>query len=177
MSLSNLVHQIRTERNLKQEVPDFDPQNGNELAKYLFLLEAPGPKAVQTGYISFENPDPTARNLRDQLTAAGIIRAEIALWNIVPWYIGKADVTSIRAATSADISDGIMYLKPLISLMPALKCVVLVGAAARQAHMHLSSVTTARIVCCHHPSARVVNVNINAARENVEIFRFIKSTT
>lgn len=177
MSLSNLVHRIRAERNLKQEVPDFDPQNGNEKAKYLFLLEAPGRKAVQTGYISFENPDPTARNFRDQLAEAGIIRAEIALWNIVPWYIGNADGTAIRAATSADISDGIVYLKPLVSLMPKLKCVVLVGGAARQAHMFLSRVTTARVVCCHHPSARVLNVNPNAARENVEIFRFIKSTT
>lgn len=176
MSLSNLIHRIRTEQNLTVEVPDFDPKNGNEKAKFLFLLEAPGPKAIQTGYVSFENPDPTARNFRDQLAKAGIDRTEIALWNIVPWYIGNSDGSKIRAATSKDISDGIEYLQPLISLMSQLKCIVLVGGASRQAHMFLSRISTARIVCCHHPSSRVLNSNPSAAHENVEIFRFIKLT-
>lgn len=68
--LSALVDKIRNEQKLGREVPDFDPYNGNEGARYLFILEAPGPKAVETGFVSFENPDQTARNFRDQLEAA-----------------------------------------------------------------------------------------------------------
>ncbi len=177
MPLSKLVQQIRTERNLTKQVPDFDPNNGNESAKYLFLLEAPGPKAVVSGRISFENPDPTARNFRAQLLEAGIARADIVIWNIVPWYIGNSDGTAIRAVMRQDIKEGSTYLKQLLSLLPQLKCIVLVGGAARQAHMHLSSATTARIVCCHHPSARVLNINPKASQENIEIFRFMQSTT
>ena len=177
MNFADLVNRIRTERNLMREVPDFDPKNGNESAKYLFILEAPGPKAVQTGQISFENPDPSARNFREQLTTASIGRDEIAIWNVVPWYICNKAGTSIRAATGADVRAGIEYLAPLVSAMPNLRCIVLVGGAARQAHMFLSRITTARIVSCHHPSARVLNVNPRAAEENIALFRFVKATT
>lgn len=177
MNFIELVSRIRHECNLTTEVPGFDPQNGNEHAKYLFLLEAPGPKAVQTGHISFDNPDPTARNFREQLAVAGITREEIAIWNIVPWYIGNAAGTAIRAATSADVRAGIEYLSPLVKAMPSLRCIFLVGGAARQAHLFLSRTTTARIVSCHHPSARVLNANPEAAQENIAIFKYVKETT
>jgi len=56
MNFAALVHRIRADRKLKREVPAFDPKNGNERAKYLFLLEAPGPKALQTGQYRFTPP-------------------------------------------------------------------------------------------------------------------------
>lgn len=177
MNFESLVTKIRTALKLTGEVPCFDPKNGNEQAKYLFLLEAPGPKAVESGFISFDNPDPTARNFQAQLAAAGISREEIAVWNIVPWYIGNEAGTAIRAATREDVRAGIEYLAPLISAMPNLRCVILVGSAARQAHLFLSRTTNARIASCHHPSARVLNFNPAAANENIEIFRFIRATT
>lgn len=177
MNFANLVDQIRTERNLTSKVPGFDPENGNECAKYLFLLEAPGPKAVESGKISLDNDDPSARNFRDQLRVACIGDEELALWNVVPWYIDKNAGKSIRAASANDVSEGIKYLPRLIAAMPNLLCIVLVGGAARKAHMFLSSVTTARIVTCHHTSARVTNSNKNAAEENIKVFRFIKATT
>lgn len=177
MNFTALVNRIRVEQDLTIEVPGFDPQNGNERAKYLFLLEAPGPKALKTGQISFDNPDPTARNLREQLAAASITREEIAVWNIVPWYIGNETGTSIRPANGSDVRAGIAYLPPLIAAMPNLSCIVLVGGAARQAHMFLSRMSAARIVSCHHPSVRVLNTNPEAATENIELFRFIKATT
>lgn len=111
------------------------------------------------------------------MAAAGIAREEIAVWNVVPWYIGNEAGTSIRAANGSDVRAGIEYLAPLVSAMPNLRCIVLVGGAARQAHMFLSRVTTARIVSCHHPSARVLNVNPEAAKENIEVFSFVKATT
>src|SRR5579864_5287486 len=102
--LSTIVEQIRTEQRLSSEIPGFDPENGNESAKFLFLLEAPGSQAVKTGFISFDNPDRTASNLREQLLQAGIQREEIALWNVVPWYLGNSDKSRIRGAAWSDIS-------------------------------------------------------------------------
>jgi uracil-DNA glycosylase len=178
MSFADLVNRIRIEKNLTtREVPGFDPKNGNEQAKYLFLLEAPGPKAILTGQISFDNPDPSAINFQKQLVAANIAREEIALWNVVPWYIGNEAGTSIRGANGDDVSTGIEYLIPLISAMPNLRCIILVGGAARRAHIFLSRFTPARIVSCHHPSAKVMNINPEKAKENIEVFRFIKATT
>lgn len=178
MSFADLVNRIRIEKNLNREVPGFDPKNGNEQAKYLLLLEAPGPKAIQTGQISFDNPDPSARNLQKQLAAAGITREEIAIWNVVPWYIGNEAGTSIRGANGDDVHTGIEYLTLLISAMPNLRCIVLVGGAARRTHIFLSHFTTARIVSCHHPSAKVINANNpEKDKENIEVFRFIKATT
>lgn len=177
MTFTEIVEVIRAERNLTKEVPDFDSQNGNEKAKYLFMLEAPGPKAVESGRISFENPDPSARQFREQLVAANIARSEIAIWNIVPWYIGSSDGTAIRAANGEDVRDGMKYLPLLLHAMPNLKSIILVGGAARRAHMFLSRLTTARIVSCHHPSMRVVNSNPKAPEENIELFRFLKATT
>ncbi len=63
-SLTDLVERLRSEQRLHDEVPGFDPKNGNELARYLFVLEAPGPQAIKTGSISFDNPDRTAANFR-----------------------------------------------------------------------------------------------------------------
>lgn len=177
MNFADLVNRIRVERNLTDAVPGFDPKNGNERAKYLFLLEAPGPTAVKSGQVSFENPDPSARNLRDQLETSGITRDEIAIWNIVPWYIGNSTRTAIRAANGNDIRTGSQYLEPLLYAMPNLRCIFLVGGAARRAHLLLSRLTTARIVTCHHSSARVLIANSRAAKENIEVFSFVKATT
>jgi uracil-DNA glycosylase len=132
MNFADLVDRIRTERHLYHEVPGFDPSNGNEQARYFFLLEAPGSKAVQSGLISLDNPDPSARNLRDQLAHAGIEREDIALWNVVPWYIGNDAGTAIRAASGQDVREGLEYLRPLVSAMPNLSCIILVGGAARK---------------------------------------------
>ncbi|MBN2863894.1 MAG: uracil-DNA glycosylase [Bacteroidales bacterium] len=173
MSLEDVVNKIKQEQNFNEEVPAFDPNNGNEKAKYLFLLEAPGPKAVKTGYISFDNPDPSALNFKKQLEDAGIKRSEIAIWNIVPWYIGNSNKTQIRAAKGSDIQNGLLYLSDVIKEIPGLKFIILMGGAARKAHVYLSKITTARIVSCHHTSIRVQNANPDAFRENVEVLKFI----
>ena len=175
MSFDQLVRRIRTDRGLDREVPEFDPKNGNECAKFLFLLEAPGPRAVETGFISFDNPDPTARNFQVQLTSAAIDRTEIALWNVVPWYLEQGQ--RIRPAGNHDFREALPYLPPLLAPMKNLCCVVLVGAAARRAHFLLSRTTTARILACHHPSARAMHANPQASQENIEIFRYMKSSS
>jgi uracil-DNA glycosylase len=176
MSLQDIVNKIKQEQNLNEEVPSFDPKNGNEKAKYLFLLEAPGPKAVKSGYISIDNPDPSARNFRRQLEEAGIDRSEIAIWNTVPWYIGNSKKSKIRAAKSDDIRNGLQYLAEVILEIPDLKFIILMGGTARKAHVYLSRTTTARILSCHHTSMQVQNSNPNAFAENVAVLKFISDS-
>ena len=177
MTFSEIVSLIREEQALGSEVPGFDPENGNEQARYLFLLEAPGPKAVQTGRVSLNNPDPTARNFQRQLRQAGIGAEDIAIWNVVPWYLGVEGRARIRGASAVDVRQGLKYLEALVAAMPNLQCIVLVGGAARKAHVFLSQVSTARILSCHHPSAQALNANPVADEENVAVLRFMRETT
>jgi len=174
--LQEFVAQIRAERGLTHEVPGFDPGNGNAAASFLFVLEAPGPRAVETGSISFDNPDATARNLRLQLAAAGVARADIAIWNVVPWYLGRPDRSRIRPAVGSDVAAGVQYLLRLLPLLPRLKCIVLVGAAARGAHVRLSAATSARVLACHHPSPKVIKASSSAEAENVAVFKFMRAS-
>lgn len=171
-NLRKFVSRIKKENGLSEEVPNFDPLNGNENARILFVLEAPGAKAVKTGYISFDNPDQSARNFRDQLQKAGIDRSEIAIWNIVPWYLG--DGYKIRAAGVSDVLKGLNYLNELIILLKKLEFIVLVGGAARRAHAFLSHKVKIRILGCHHPSPKVVNNNPNMAKENILVFKMMR---
>lgn len=169
-----VVERIRRERK-GAKVPSFDPLNGNEGARYLFLLEAPGPKAVARDIVSFDNPDQTAKNLRSQLEKAGIQRSDIALWNVVPWYLGNAEGTKIRGAMSPDVKQGVAYLRAVIESMPRLEFIVLVGGAARLAHIHLSQFSKVRILSCHHPSPKVQNTVLGAFDENVAVFKFMRA--
>ena len=174
-ALEQFVSKIRSDLGSPEAVPGFDPLNGNEQAKFLFLLEAPGPQALKTGKISFDNPDPSARNFKRQLEEAGVQRGEIAVWNIVPWYLGTPDHASIRAATGEDVRRGMAYLPQLLAALPRLEAIVLVGSAARKAHVFLSMITRARILACHHTSARAQQANARAATENVAVFRMLQA--
>ena len=176
MSHSAIVQSIRQAQCLGIEIPEFDPHNGNEQARFLFLLEAPGPQALKTGIVSFDNPDQTARNFRAQLAEAGIDRQDIAIWNVVPWYLGNAERTRIKGAAASDVRLGFDVLVEVVHAIEGLRCIVLVGGAARQVHIRLSQVTTARILSCHHPSPRCMNANPAAWAENVAVFRFMRET-
>jgi uracil-DNA glycosylase len=88
--LATFVRGVRARRP-DDRVPYFDPLDGGTRADALFLLEAPGPKVVESGFVSRDNPDPTARNVRAFLIEAGIERRRVALWNVVPSYIGTGE--------------------------------------------------------------------------------------
>jgi hypothetical protein len=96
--LNRLVDEIREVRGCGLAVPYFDPADGGEGAECLFVLEAPGTRAVQSGFVSRDNPDETAKNLLLLNAEAGIPRELTAIWNIVPWYIGTTE--RIQAATA-----------------------------------------------------------------------------
>ena len=171
--LSLLVKQISDEHPHRL-IPKFYPSNGNENARILFVLEAPGPGAVLSDMVSFENNDPTAMNFKRQLAAAEIDRNDIAIWNVVPWYLGNSERTQIQPARAADVTEGCPYLAEVICLIPNLQYIVLVGSAARRAHVYLSQRTSAHILSCHHPSQRVLNTVHGASNENVAIFQFMR---
>ncbi|MBI4381248.1 MAG: uracil-DNA glycosylase [candidate division NC10 bacterium] len=154
--LTEFVHSIRVERGLPDAIPYFDPLDGGLEAKALFLLEAPGSKAVRSGFVSRNNPDPTARNMCLLLRQAAIPREDTILWNVIPWYLGNQ--VRIRPAGSTDIVEGAEYLGKLLQLLPRLAVVVLVGKAAQRARPFVEERSAARILETHHPSARVFNI-------------------
>jgi len=144
-----------------RQVPAFDPQDGGSAARALFLLEAPGPRAVKSGLISRHNPDQTAKAFNKLLAEAGIAPAETILWNVVPWYIGNAELTKIRPARVADLRQAEEHLVELIGLLPALRAVVLVGRKARhrsvRALIEREAGCSVEVFECYHPSPLVLN--------------------
>jgi uracil-DNA glycosylase len=149
-------------------MPDFDPCDGGVHAKLLFLLEAPGPRAVGSSFISRNNPDQTARNLGLLLHDAGLPRASTLLWNIVPWYIGSGG--NIRPATRTDIEEALPHLEALIHLLTDLRAIILVGKPARSAAPSVKGVTSAPILFAPHPSPKVFNIYPHKRQEAQDVF-------
>ncbi|MEO5924101.1 MAG: uracil-DNA glycosylase [Bryobacteraceae bacterium] len=155
--LNALVAQIRGETGRYENVPYFDPLDGGENAKCLFLMEAPGPKAVATGFISRNNPDETARNFFEFNLEARIPRQQTVLWNTVPWYIGSG--TKIRSADRQDILAAGPYFERLFGALTRLEVVALMGDKAYSAKEEILKYLNPgiRIVRMKHPSPKYVN--------------------
>lgn len=113
-------------------VPDADPADGGVTARLLLLLETPGPAIGRTGFVSRDNPAPTARNLRRFLAAAGLDRRETLIWNAVPFVI-QVPGNGNRSPSRAESTAGLALLPALLELLPALEVVVLAGRAAAAA--------------------------------------------
>jgi hypothetical protein len=121
-------------------------------------LEAPGPKAVLSGFVSRNNPDQTAKNFFELNALAEIPRTRTITWNVVPWYVG--DSNRIPAANQTDLQAGIRELPALFSLLTRLCAVVLVGRKAQQARSAVRRLLpTVAIFECPHPSPQFVNTN------------------
>lgn len=154
--LTEFVAQLRLRVGPEAIVPDFDPWDGGTRARVLFLLEAPGGRAVQSGFVSRNNPDETAKNFFELNHAAGIARTQSVTWNVVPWYIGTG--TRIRAATTADVKAGAESLERLLSLLRELRAVVLIGRkAARVADLVTRLRPSLRMFRSPHPSPMFMN--------------------
>lgn len=154
--LARLVQKMRDARGEGFAIPDFDPLDGGVGARLLFLLEAPGPKAVQSGFVSRNNPDETARNFFLLNAEAGIDRRLTAIWNAVPWYIGSG--TRIRPADRSDVRSADTWLAELLVTLKVLRIVVLVGRKARHAETVVRvSRPDVLIETMPHPSPMYVN--------------------
>jgi uracil-DNA glycosylase len=154
--LTAFVDRIRRERGCGDKVPYFDPADGGVEAECLFVLEAPGPRAVQSGFISRNNPDESAKNWLELNAKAGVPRNRTVICNIVPWYVGSGG--RIRPADSTDIEEGWPYLLSLLDMLPRLRVVVLVGGKAQRVAPRLRAVRPdLPLMKCPHPSPMFVN--------------------
>ena len=154
--LTAFVQSLRIEAGPEAAIPYFDPWDGGVAAEVLFLLEAPGPKAVSSSFISRNNPDETAKNFFELTVAAEIPRKKTIAWNAVPWYIGTG--IKIRAATTSDLEAGLLPLPRLLELLPNLRVVVFVGKKAEKARKQVSNLKpTLTLFTCPHPSPMFVN--------------------
>ena len=169
LRLTEFVKQIRIEHGLSQEIPFFDPADGGSEAQVLFVLEAPGPMAVYSGFVSCDNPDSTAKNMFDFLKMAGITRQQIVLWNVVPWYLGNGK--QISAAKREDIRDGLIYLRKLQMLLPNLKAIVLVGRKAQSIGDKIDASLSVRLFKSPHPSPQYVNLHPGNRDNIITVFR------
>ncbi len=141
----------------QRNLPDFDPLDGGIFAECLFVLEAPGPQALKTGFVSRNNPSQTSSNLWRLTRAASIERKLTAVWNMVPWFIGKPNGL-LRSATAADVISGLHYLRQLIALLPRLRVVALVGRAAGRSRVSLQhEFPRLQFFELPHPSPQWVN--------------------
>lgn len=164
--LNKFVDTLRDEMGNQFQIPYFDPLDGGINAKVLFLLEAAGPKAVYSGFISRSNPDETAKNFYLINEEMGIKRELTAIWNIVPWYIG--DGNKIRPANRDDVSRGCRTLKNLLPHFKSLKAIVLVGGKSRSARGVIEELAkNVSIFETHHPSPMF----INRSKENRQIVK------
>ncbi len=155
------------QRQGKRAVPAFDPLDGGADAAVLFLLETPGQRAVQSGFISRNNPDPSARHMFSMLQEDGLPRQATLLWNIVPWHLNG------REPRRSDIAQAREWLERLLACLPKLEYLVLVGGHAHSVHIWLSTRTQAHILACHHPSGRSLNLNPDRRTQNIEVFAYI----
>jgi uracil-DNA glycosylase len=138
------------------DIPDFDPLDGGVDAAVLFLLEAPGPKAVSSGFISRNNPDETAKNFFLLNVKAGIDRRKTATWNAVPWYIGTG--TKIRPAKTDDVREADEWLAELLATLPRLRFVVFVGRKALHAQDVVRRLRPdVTVMTMPHPSPMFIN--------------------
>ena len=110
------------------------------------------------------------------LEEADIPRGDIAIWNIVPWYIGRQDRSKIRPAKGSDVEIGCATIRDICNEIKNLKAVILVGGAARQAHVHLSTFCSCGMYSIHHPSPKVFNNFPEKRVENIQVLKFIKKT-
>lgn len=136
--LTEFVHLLRKERASDTSVPYFDPLDGGIRARCLFLLEAPGGRAVGSGFVSRNNPDETAKNFFELNQQARLAREQAITWNVVPWYVGSG--TRIRTVNRRDIAEAAPYLQYLLQLLPRLRVAVLVGRKAQRVRIVLERI-------------------------------------
>ena len=135
--------------------PNIDPNDGGVNARALFLLESPGPRAVGTGYISQDNPDQSARNMRGALHNAGLDRQGILLWNVVPYNVSS--VLKNRNASSKQILDAIPETQAFLDRIPKLKAIVFGGRKAALAKAKLQLPASVSAFVTFHPGAQSYN--------------------
>jgi uracil-DNA glycosylase len=139
----------RYQRPHPNEMPYFDPDSGGVDAQVLLLMESPGPQVSKTGFVSLDNPDGTAENLSMLLRLAGLPRQKVLIWNSYPWQLSAKRVVMPGEQHLIDAAPATVEL---LSLLPALKVVVLVGSRAARGWQHVKNSPDLTVLNCPHPS-------------------------
>jgi hypothetical protein len=100
--------------------------------------------------LSLENDDASAERFATLLDDAGIPVAEVLPWNAYPWYIN-------RQPRAAELEAGVEPLVRLLSLLPRLRVVVLLGESAQDGWKRLTRrypglARGLKVVPTHHTS-------------------------
>lgn len=157
-------------------IPHFDPLDGGTRARCLLLLDAPGRRAADSGsvsvtgsgFVSRDNPDPSADNLRAALALAGMPREASVIWNAVPWYIGTAN--KLAPTLARNWHEAKPALRQLVALLPSLHVVVLLGRKAERAEPLLRAEFPRLLVLkCPHPGGQAYNHPHLRAKLNSEL--------
>lgn len=169
--LTGLVERIRREKP-GAFVPYFDPTEAGTEARILLLLEAPGRRAALeagSGFVSPDNDDQTAQNMWHLLREAEIDRRrDVVTWNVVPWYIG--DGSKIRPTATSDLDEAREATRELLSLLPQVETVVLLGRPAAKAWSALD--LEHRALEAPHPSP----LNLNTRPDQRDLIRNVLAT-
>lgn len=151
-TLMDLVLELR-KRGLR--VPNVDPTDGGVEAKALFLLESPGPKAVDSDFVSRDNPDPSARNMKRELEVAGFERRQTTIWNVVPFCV--SDEKTNRNASALHIRQSIPDTQAFIDRMTNLQVIVFCGRKAQLAIARLRIPPEISVLRTFHPGGQSYN--------------------
>ena len=160
-------------RKTGKDVPDLDPRDGGTEAEVMFLFEAPGRKARDSGFVSRNNPDETASNFFTFNRAVELPRQQTISWNIVPWYVGSKG--KLRPPTHSDCEKGIEYLLLLLKVLPKLRAVVFVGQTAQRAVIPVANLRKYELFLSPHPSPQFINRNKKKNRKQIiDVLREVK---
>ena len=160
--MAPLMALIASWRSAGYYVPNPDPNDGGINAEALFLLESPGPKAVGSGFVSCDNPDPSARNLKISFQRAGLNRSKVMVWNVVPYCVSSA--TKNKNASTADIENSAPLTQEFVRLLANLQVVVMCGGKAVEALKFLYF--PCQVFATYHTGGMAYNHK--AKRKNIE---------
>jgi uracil-DNA glycosylase len=117
----------------------------------LFLFEKPGPMTDPeggSGFISRNNDDATAEAAFRFMLQAGIDRKDTVLWNVIPGWNKTIQIEK------GELEQGRSALKTLLTFLPNLRVVVLVGRKAAQVQADIEE-RGLKVFVSHHPSPKV----------------------
>ena len=130
-------------------VPNFDPEDGGENARMLFLFEKPGrmtdPKNGGSGFISQDNNDPTAKATKKFLSKAGINRKDAIFWNCISAWNGT------RKITGKERKEAKTEILQLLEILKKVRSIVCVGKEADRLSKHLD-LGDCKVTFSMHPS-------------------------
>jgi uracil-DNA glycosylase len=135
-----------------ETVCDFDPAGGGIKSRVMYLAQDPSSTASETGFISPDNNDATARATTEACAEAGLGPHDRIHWNVYPWWL-KAPCQA-RVPEPGALSS--RFLSELLVMLPDVVSVVLIGGAAERSWERLEKLRPigdkVRVWAGPHPS-------------------------